>query len=172
MLAPHSLQIVRRAVTATVVGLLLAGCASSYVPQERNGARPDFERRGTPVSRARSDLIRVTARQIGTPYRYGGTGGKGFDCSGLVYYAHRQIGVEVPRTAAEQWRSAYALQRRHLVPGDLLFFNLDGRKTSHVGIYEGGGMFIHAPSSGKKVSRASLDNPFWRERMVGVRTFL
>ncbi|MCB1801681.1 MAG: C40 family peptidase [Gammaproteobacteria bacterium] len=125
-----------------------------------------------PVSAQRANLIRVTARQIGTPYQYGGNGRRGFDCSGLVQYVHRAVGIDVPRTADEQWRHSRTPRRRHLVPGDLVFFAIDGSKTSHVGVYEGGGRFIHAPSSGKRVSRASLDNPYWRERMVGARTFL
>lgn len=125
-----------------------------------------------PVSRARADLIRVTARQIGAPYRCGGNTRRGFDCSGLVQFVHRQVGIGIPRTAEEQWSQARIPRRRHLVPGDLLFFAIDGDKLRHVGIYEGGGVFIHAPSSGKQVSRASLDNPYWQRRMIGARTFL
>lgn len=121
---------------------------------------------------ARADLVRVAARQIGTPYRYGGNTRRGFDCSGLVQFAHRQLGIEVPRTTVQQWRHAHRPARPHLVPGDLVFFSLDGDKQRHVGIYEGGGVFIHAPSSGKTVSRASLDNPFWQQRMIGARSFL
>ena len=58
------------------------------------------------------------------------------------------------------------------MPGDLLFFAIDRQKERHVGIYEGEGLFIHAPSSGKRVSRASLDNPYWRDRLIARRTFL
>ena len=125
-----------------------------------------------PVSASRNELVRVAAGQIGTPYRYGGNSRRGFDCSGLVQYAHRQIGVDVPRTTRQQWSRAQRPGRRHLIPGDLVFFALDGEKSRHVGIYEGRGVFIHAPSSGKRVSRASLDNPFWRDRLIGARSFL
>ena len=124
------------------------------------------------TSASRAELLRVAAGQIGTPYRYGGNTRRGFDCSGLVQYAHRQIGIDVPRTTRDQWSRAQRPERRHLIPGDLVFFALDGNKSRHVGIYEGGGVFIHAPSSGKRVSRASLDNPFWRNRLIGTRTFL
>jgi cell wall-associated NlpC family hydrolase len=89
-----------------------------------------------------------------------------------VQFAHRQIGIDVPRTTHQQWSQAQQAERRHLIPGDLLFFTLDGDKGRHVGIYEGRGVFIHAPSRGKRVSRASLDNPFWRQRLVGARSFL
>jgi cell wall-associated NlpC family hydrolase len=109
---------------------------------------------------------------IGTPYRYGGKNRSGFDCSGLVQYAHSSAGVDVPRTTASQLAQARVPDRRNLLPGDLLFFEINGQKGRHVGIYEGDGVFIHAPSSGKRVSRASLDNPFWRKRLVATRTFL
>ena len=78
----------------------------------------------------------------------------------------------MPRTTAAQWRHAATLRRGHLLPGDLLFFSLGGRKDRHVGIYEGSGVFIHAPSSGKRVGRASLDNPYWRSRLIGGKSFL
>jgi cell wall-associated NlpC family hydrolase len=137
----------------------------------------------TPASRAaapavhagaeREALLEVVRAQIGTPYRYGGSSpATGFDCSGLVHYAHRHLGIAVPRTTAEQWRAATAPRRAHLVPGDLLFFELGRYKGRHVAVYEGGGRFIHAPSPGKRVSRASLDNPYWRERLLGARSFL
>jgi cell wall-associated NlpC family hydrolase len=56
---------------------------------------------------------------------------------------------------------------RGLQPGDLVFFRLEGRKVNHVGIYAGNGEFVHAPSSGKQVTMASLENPYWQRRMVG-----
>ena len=80
--------------------------------------------------------------------------------------------MTVPRTAASQLAQARVPDRPNLLPGDLLFFNIDAQKSRHVGIYEGDGVFIHAPSSGKRVSRASLDNPYWGERLVASRTFL
>jgi cell wall-associated NlpC family hydrolase len=109
--------------------------------------------------------------QIGRPYRYGGNSRSGFDCSGLVQYSHEQAGITVPRTTGGQWRHGRPVSQSGLRPGDLVFFSIGPGKARHVGIYEGGGVFIHAPSSGKKVSRASLDNPYWRDRLVGGRSF-
>ena len=146
----------------------LGGCGS--VPSASSA--PSHTAAPGVTSASRTALIRAAAGQIGTPYRYGGNTRRGFDCSGLVQYAHRQIGVDVPRTTRQQWSRAQQPGRRHLIPGDLVFFALDGNKSRHVGIYEGAGVFIHAPSSGKRVSRASLDNPFWRNRLIGARTFL
>lgn len=146
----------------------LAGCGTSPV----SGPATDSSPLRHEIPAARHELVRVAGQMIGTPYRYGGDNRRGFDCSGLVQYAHRQIGVPVPRTTASQWRYARTPNRRQLLPGDLVFFEIDAKKNRHVGIYEGGGSFIHAPSSGKQVSRASLDNPFWQRRLLGAKTFL
>ena len=144
---------------------MLAGCSS--MPPGESGVAP-----GGPTASTRHAVVNVAAQQIGTPYRYGGNTRRGFDCSGLVEYAHRQAGIDVPRTTAEQWADARSTDRRLLLPGDLLFFRIGDRKRRHVGIYEGDGIFIHAPSSGKSVGRAALDNQYWRRRLIGAKTFL
>ena len=99
---------------------------------------------------------------IGVPYVYGGRTPKGFDCSGLVYYSYQQAGIKVPRTSKEQFKAARRVSLPDAQPGDLLFFR-GGRKISHVGIYIGNGYFVHAPSTGKTVSVANLDNTYYRE---------
>ena len=124
------------------------------------------------VSSTRRNVVRTAGKLIGTPYRYGGASTKGFDCSGLVQYTHRKAGIPVPRTTAAQLARSRVPERRDLLPGDLLFFKIEWQKSRHVGIYEGNGVFIHAPSSGKKVSRASLNNPYWEKRLIATRTFL
>lgn len=153
---------------ASSAAALIGGCASDR-PVGATVIGGDNDR---DVTAPRAALVRVAIEQIGTPYRYGGDSRRGFDCSGLVHYAHRRIGIAVPRTTRAQWSAADRPARGHLIPGDLVFFSLDGGKGRHVGIYEGRGVFIHAPSSGKRVSRASLDNPYWRDRLLGTRTFL
>lgn len=104
---------------------------------------------------------------VGTPYRYGGAGPRGFDCSGLVYYSYRKAGIAVPRTTGEQYRQSRRVKLSRLQPGDLIFFRISRDKLSHVGIYAGSGRFIHAPSGGKRVAYASLDNPYWEARVIG-----
>src|SRR5690606_30212765 len=89
---------------------------------------------------------------LGTRYKYGGESPSGFDCSGLVWYvANETLGLKLPRTAADQAKLGTKVARAELQRGDLVFFNTMGRRYSHVGIYLGGGEFVHAPSSGGKV---------------------
>ncbi len=117
------------------------------------------------------NIAKLAISLQGIPYRYGGHQKKGFDCSGLVYYSHQKMGISVPRTSLEQFKKAYPIQRKQLHPGDLVFFYLNKKKVSHVGIYVGENKFIHAPKSGKTVTTASLDNRFWRQRYAGAGRF-
>ena len=112
-------------------------------------------------------LLQAAQSQIGAPYRYGGAGPDAFDCSGLVTYAHRRIGVAVPRTAAQQFAAATPVKRNELRPGDLVFFRLESRSVSHVGIYAGDNRFVHAPQSGGNVRMASLDEDHFRRSFAG-----
>lgn len=116
-------------------------------------------------------VVAAAAKMVGVPYRYGGSSPRGFDCSGLVHYAHRQAGITVPRTTGALLDRARPVRSADLRPGDLLFFELDGNKVSHVGIYAGADRFIHAPSTGKRVSWASLRSPFWSSRFIGAGRF-
>jgi cell wall-associated NlpC family hydrolase len=114
----------------------------------------------------------VAQSRIGAPYRYGGAGPDAFDCSGLVAYAHGQLGVSVPRSAAQQFAAATPVPRRDLRPGDLVFFRLEGRDVSHVGIYAGDDRFVHAPQSGGQVRMASLDEEYFRRNFAGAGRLL
>jgi len=118
-----------------------------------------------------NSIIHTAREMIGTPYHYGGTSPRGFDCSGLVYYIYQHAGIPVPRTSSEQYRQADKIELSNIRSGDLLFFRLSPPKISHVGIYDRNGTFIHAPSSGKRVSYASLQNPYWKKHLVGAGRF-
>jgi cell wall-associated NlpC family hydrolase len=74
----------------------------------------------------------------------------GFDCSGLIWYSYKKVGVNTPRTSKELRKHAKKISRKKMKAGDLVFFK-GWVRTGHVGIYIGNGRFIHAPSSGKKV---------------------
>lgn len=158
----QSAHIIRRIVPAAVLLAVLAGCASAP-PQEtrRAGSGPSAQQASTPGAVAAD----IALSQVGMPYRYGGTSPGGFDCSGLIYYSYRKAGRSVPRTTSQLWASVTPVERRDLRAGDVLFFNIDG-KMSHVGLYVGGSRFVHAPSSGKTVSVASLNSDFYRQAFI------
>lgn len=108
------------------------------------------------------EVVAVARRFVGTvPYVWGGTTPEGFDCSGLVLYCYRELGIELPRTSRQQYRvGAYIPPDRMdlLRPGDLVFFgrNGDPARVHHVAIYSGDGMMVHAPQTGEMVSETSL----------------
>lgn len=107
---------------------------------------------------------------LGTRYKYGGESPSGFDCSGLVWYvAQQSLGIKLPRTSAEQAKQGVQVSRSELQRGDLVFFNTMGRRYSHVGIYLGGGEFVHAPSTGGKVRIEKLSANYWKSRYNGAR---
>lgn len=114
-------------------------------------------------------LALETARKmLGVSYRYGGADPRGFDCSGLIQFSFGHAGVKLPRTSQDIFRSSQLISRKEIKPGDLVFFAISKHKVSHVGIYDAQNLFIHAPSSGKGVSYADLENPYWQQRLVGV----
>lgn len=105
--------------------------------------------------------------QAHVPYRAGGTGRHGLDCSGLVWYVHQQIGVRVPRRAQEQYKAAMPVKLSDLSPGDLLFFRLrNSRRIDHVGIYAAPGELIHASIRRRAVTLAHLDERYFQPRVV------
>ncbi|NOY16616.1 MAG: C40 family peptidase [Gammaproteobacteria bacterium] len=103
---------------------------------------------------------RVAKSMIGQSYRYGGQSPGGFDCSGLVWYSYKKVGVKTARTTKGLRKQAKKISRKELRAGDLVFFK-GWIRTSHVGIYIGGGRFVHAPSSGKKIKIDRLDSGYW-----------
>lgn len=108
---------------------------------------------------------------VGVPYRNGGTSpASGFDCSGLVWYVYRQAAdLSLPRSAPEMARAGWPVEADAMRAGDLVFYNTLGRAFSHVGLYVGGGRFVHAPSSGGSVEIVPMHNGYWVRRFSGAR---
>ncbi|MBO1111025.1 C40 family peptidase [Bordetella petrii] len=120
-------------------------------------------------------VVRAGLDTLGTPYVWGGEDPDGgFDCSGLTQFVYREIaGVELPRTARAQRRAGTAVSKKHLKPGDLVFFATRRRGgVSHVGIYIGQGQFVHAPTRGSSVRVDNLDNTYWSRHYVTARRYL
>lgn len=106
---------------------------------------------------------------VGKPYRYGGFTPAGFDCSGLVHYSFGRAGVRLPRDTPGLRRLGGELDWDELAKGDLVFFDQEGKKASHVGIYLGDGRFVHAPSTGGRVRVDRIDSPYWRRHFTEAR---
>ena len=109
-------------------------------------------------------VVGIAMGYLGVPYVYGGASPSGFDCSGFVMYVFGQIGVSLPHNAAAQYGSGTPVDRSQLQPGDLVFFNGLG----HVGIYVGGGSFIHSPHTGDVVKISSMTG-WYASTYVGAR---
>lgn len=105
---------------------------------------------------------RIAKSMIGQPYHYGGQSPGGFDCSGLVWYSYKKVGVKTARTSKDLRKQAKKISRKKMRAGDLVFFK-GWVRTGHVGMYLGNGRFVHAPSSGKKVKVDRLDNGYWHD---------
>lgn len=151
-----------RAAFPALAALLFAACASvSTAPP----AQPT-------LPAAPGDTIAsAAAALVGTPYHFGGADAGGFDCSGLALYVYSRAGLAIPRTAAEQQRSARRVPLTGLAPGDLVFFHMHSRRVDHVGVYAGGGRFIHAPRAGLAVTYGDLSSGYYARRFVSAGRF-
>jgi cell wall-associated NlpC family hydrolase len=146
------------AIRAAVI-VLIAACSST--PRAPTATPPQGEQGAA--------IARVAMSLVGRPYEFGGADQHGFDCSGLAVYAHEAVGLDIPRTARDQDRMARHVPLSELRPGDLVFFRIAARHVNvvnHVGIYTGGGRFVHAPRRGERVSYASLADPYFRRHFV------
>jgi cell wall-associated NlpC family hydrolase len=128
------------------------GSTSTYVPPAKYGG-----------------VVAIAMQYLGVPYVWGGASPSGFDCSGLVMYVYAQVGVSLPHNAAMQYNTVGVfVSRDQLQPGDLVFF--DG--LGHMGMYIGGGQFIHAPHTGDVVKISSLNDSWYSSKYVGAKRVL
>jgi len=125
------------------------------------------------ISPARHKVMAAAHASLGIPYLYGGNNpARGLDCSSLMQFIHKKaLGVKIPRTAAQQRKRSKTIDYNNLQPGDLLFFRID-RRNNHVGIYIGEGKFIHASTSNRRASIASMNLPYWKKRFVKFGSYL
>lgn len=146
--------------------ILDAGVTLNLVP-----VPVSVSRSGNPNEAGR--VLQNAAQYLGTPYRYGGSGPGGFDCSGFTQYIFGQSGYSLPHTASGQYQLGSAVAKSDLLPGDLVFFACYGSSIDHVGIYSGSGRFIHSssPQSGG-VIYSSLTGDFYARTYVGARRII
>lgn len=120
------------------------------------------------VFASEKDLREKVEKVVGTPYKYGGTTTKGFDCSGFVIHIFNQYNINLPRTSSAQAKKGTKVERSDLQPGDLVFFNTSGKGISHAGIYLGDGEFAHSSSS-KGVTISKMSSSYYDKRFVTAR---
>ena len=144
-----------------VVFLFISGCSSKVVPLSDSSKGSDTGKR----------VVAISEQMLGSPYSYGGDSPEGFDCSGLVRYVYRQVGIEVPHSSQKLYQQSTKIPFNKLQPGDLLFFKIDFKTISHVGIFTESLNFIHASSNGKKVKISRRDSNYWSKRLAGAGRF-
>lgn len=121
-----------------------------------------------PPSAGRNDVVAYAYGLLGKPYVWGAIGPNAFDCSGFTAYVYRHFGISLPHYTGSQIGIGQAVSRTNLSPGDLVFFNTYG-SISHVGIYIGGGSFIHAGNSRTGVIISSMSEGYYAARFAGAR---
>ncbi len=125
----------------------------------------------TDVSPGNAKVVNEALQLQGQPYVSGGESpAEGFDCSGLVFYVYNKHGLKLPRDTWSLANQLPSVQLDERQPGDLVFFTINARPHSHVGIYVGQDKFVHAPSTRTgRVMMSDLKQPYWRERFSAVR---
>ncbi|MCD6594214.1 C40 family peptidase [bacterium] len=161
-----------------IAGIVFVGCAPSprYLPRGRAiqiaKKKKVSEKSTISAQKIPTDgsLYGTINLYLGTPYKYGGTGKKGIDCSGFVQKVFSEaLDINLPRTVAQQWKFGRAIGNDELAFSDLVFFRTTRKKTpSHIGIYIGGNKFAHASSS-LGVTITPMTDSYWSKRYIGAR---
>lgn len=140
------------------------------VPPEPSLPAPKHPEDNDPL---RNRLAETAHSYLGVPYLWGGTSEKGFDCSGLAQAVFRLNGLCLPRSSREQFDAGTPVPMGDLRKGDLVFFDINASgQVSHVGVYIGDGMFIHAPGRGRGICAERLSQTYFQQRWAGARTYL
>jgi len=115
---------------------------------------------------------RTAERFVGIPYRWGGENVvDGMDCSGFVRAVYNLCGLSIPRTSYDQFKAGDLVTKNDLKDGDLVFFGSSAHDINHVGIYVGGGKFVHAPRRGEEIRVTAVNESYFEKRFVGARRY-
>lgn len=129
-----------------------AAAAAAAAARAKNRPPTDY---GNPTNAPRSEVVNIALSKLGSPYKWAASGPDSFDCSGFTMWCYARVGVSLPHSSRSQINVGQRVSRDNLAPGDLVFF---GRSSiHHVGIYIGGGNFVHSPNTGDVVKISSLD---------------
>ncbi len=120
----------------------------------------------------RERLVIFAKKMMHLPYRFGGSTPFGIDCSAYVQKVYSFIGISLPRSAREQFRFGDVIDKDELSIGDLVFFRTYASFPSHVGIYIGDNLFIHASSKAKRITIDSLYTPYYLKRFIGAKRII
>ncbi|WP_241159310.1 MULTISPECIES: NlpC/P60 family protein [unclassified Desulfovibrio] len=154
---------------------LAIGCAAQKSGKAAEQARVERFRHSYEASLneeqelAGQKLLQHARSAIGTPYVLGGSNPGGFDCSGFVHWAYRNVGVKLPRTAREQSVVGEGIRNiEDMRAGDIVAFR-HPKRGYHTGIYVGDGKFIHSPRKRTRVRINSLSDPYFSKTLLGAR---
>ncbi|MDI6727731.1 MAG: NlpC/P60 family protein [Thermodesulfovibrionales bacterium] len=161
-------------------------------PEDIKSIKANYDRKATPViTSARLEevkelsnskdlskmsikerLILFAKKMLHLPYQFGGNGSFGLDCSAYVQKVYSITGIELPRSAREQFKIGEAIDKEELAIGDLVFFRTYASFPSHVGIYLGNNLFIHASTRSRRVTIDSLEEPYYVKRFIGAKRLI
>jgi cell wall-associated NlpC family hydrolase len=161
-------------------------------PEDINSIKANYDRKATPIiTSARLEevkelsnskdlskmsikerLILFAKKMLHLPYKFGGNGSFGLDCSAYVQKVYSIAGIELPRSAREQFKIGEAIDKEELAIGDLVFFRTYASFPSHVGIYLGNNLFIHSSTRSKRVTIDSLEEPYYVKRFIGAKRLI
>ena len=136
-----------------------------------SGPRPRIIRLPSRGAQWMTTIVALSKRYLGAPYRWGGISPNGFDCSGFLNYIFEQTGIDLPRTTFAMFAAGTPVPNEQLQAGDVVFFQTASPGPSHAGVYLGDGRFIHTSSGQRRVTIATMADPYYTARYLGARRY-
>ena len=151
---------------AVAVAAVAAAPAGAIVDEVGTGPYPSGSYVPAPTATRAERAVKAALSTVGTPYRWGGESpATGFDCSGLVRWAYRRVGIDLPHSSYALYSEGRRVRETRMEAGDILFFEGLG----HVGLYLGNGRMVHSPETGRNVEVVRLESTNYGSRLIGAR---